>query len=74
MNALEMLLNKPLFQALGWALVHFIWQGALVALLYAGLATALRRQLETLSDRTPRRRQQLQRPKRNRHYRRCNEK
>ncbi|HJQ23857.1 MAG TPA: M56 family metallopeptidase [Blastocatellia bacterium] len=43
MNALETLLSKPLFQALGWALVHFIWQGALVALLYAGLATALRR-------------------------------
>jgi len=43
MNALETLLSKPLFQALGWALVHFIWQGALVALLYAGLASALRR-------------------------------
>ena len=43
MNSLEMLLTKPLFQALGWALVHFIWQGALVAILYAGLAALLRR-------------------------------
>src|SRR2546423_3313382 len=48
MNALEMLLTKPLFQALGWALVHFIWQGALVALLYAGLATGLRRRAANL--------------------------
>ena len=43
MNSLEMLLTKPLFQALGWALVHFIWQGAMVAILYAGLAALLRR-------------------------------
>lgn len=43
MNSLEMLLSKPLFQALGWALVHFIWQGTVVAILYAGLATRLRR-------------------------------
>ncbi|HKP14129.1 MAG TPA: M56 family metallopeptidase [Blastocatellia bacterium] len=48
MNSLEMLLTKPLFQALGWALVHFIWQGALVALLYAGLATLLRRRAANL--------------------------
>jgi beta-lactamase regulating signal transducer with metallopeptidase domain len=43
MNSLEMLLTKPLFQALGWALVHFIWQGAMIAILYAGLAALLRR-------------------------------
>ncbi|MEN3335723.1 MAG: hypothetical protein V7641_5088 [Blastocatellia bacterium] len=43
MNSFEMLLTRPLFQALGWALVHFIWQGAMVALLYAGLAALLRR-------------------------------
>src|SRR6185369_16115195 len=48
MNSLEMLLTKPLFQSLGWALVHFIWQGALVALLYAGLATLLRRRAANL--------------------------
>jgi len=48
MNSLEMLLTKPFLQALGWALVHFIWQGALVALLYAGLATLLRRRAASL--------------------------
>src|SRR5689334_14930465 len=48
MNSLEMLLTKPLLQALGWALVHFVWQGALVALLYAGLATLLRRRAASL--------------------------
>ncbi|HEY0547271.1 MAG TPA: M56 family metallopeptidase [Pyrinomonadaceae bacterium] len=39
----ETLLSQPIFQALGWALVHFIWQGALVALLYASLRVMLRR-------------------------------
>jgi beta-lactamase regulating signal transducer with metallopeptidase domain len=42
MNSLELLLAKPIFQALGWALVHFIWQGAVVAILYAGVAALLR--------------------------------
>ena len=37
------LLSQPIFQALGWALIHFIWQGALVALLYASLRVILRR-------------------------------
>jgi beta-lactamase regulating signal transducer with metallopeptidase domain len=37
------LLAQPIFQALGWALIHFIWQGALVALLYASLRVMLRR-------------------------------
>lgn len=43
MNSIEMLLTKPIFQALGWALVHFLWQGTIVAILYAVLAAALRR-------------------------------
>jgi beta-lactamase regulating signal transducer with metallopeptidase domain len=43
MNSLQMLLAKPVFQSLGWALVHFIWQGAAVAILYAGVAALLRR-------------------------------
>src|ERR1044072_3977904 len=43
MTSLEMLLDTPTFQALGWALIHFIWQGAIVAILYAGLAALLRR-------------------------------
>ena len=29
------LLAHPVFQLLGWTLLHFVWQGALVALAYA---------------------------------------
>src|SRR5437763_11135833 len=43
MSALDTLLAHRLFQTLGWALVHFIWQGALVALTYAGAELLLRR-------------------------------
>lgn len=32
---LQTTLTQPAVQALGWALIHFIWQGALVALLVA---------------------------------------
>lgn len=39
----QTLLSQPIFQALGWALVHFIWQGALVALLYASVRVVLQR-------------------------------
>src|SRR5262245_8132493 len=39
MNLPESLFEKSLIDALGWALIHFIWQGTLVALL---LAAALR--------------------------------
>src|ERR1051325_3103928 len=48
MNSIEMLLAKPIFQALGWALVHFIWQGALVAALYGVLSISLRRRAATV--------------------------
>ncbi|HEV2881634.1 MAG TPA: M56 family metallopeptidase [Pyrinomonadaceae bacterium] len=37
------LLAHPVLQTLGWTLLHFIWQGALVAILYAGVALSLRR-------------------------------
>ncbi len=43
MNTIEMLLAQPVFQAVGWALVHFVWQGALVAILFASLRVVLRR-------------------------------
>src|SRR6476659_3513917 len=43
MNGLEMLLGKPIFQALGWTLIHFIWQGALIAIIYAVVSVLLRR-------------------------------
>ncbi len=35
------LLEHPLMTALGWALVHFLWQGGLVALLLAAAGAAL---------------------------------
>ncbi len=40
----ESLFAQPIFQALGWALIHFLWQGALVALLYASVREVLQRQ------------------------------
>jgi len=32
MNPVEIVFSKPLFQAVGWSLIHFIWQGTLVAM------------------------------------------
>ena len=43
MNPIEMLLDRPVFQALGWTLIHFIWQGALIAGLFAVASVTLRR-------------------------------
>jgi beta-lactamase regulating signal transducer with metallopeptidase domain len=43
MNPIEALLGNPVFQALGWTLVHFIWQGAALAALYAMMSVFLRR-------------------------------
>lgn len=43
MNAIETILDKPIFQALGWTLIHFIWQGALIAVIYASVSVLLRR-------------------------------
>jgi beta-lactamase regulating signal transducer with metallopeptidase domain len=43
MNGIETLLDRPIFQALGWTLIHFIWQGALIAILYAAASVMLRR-------------------------------
>ena len=39
----ETQLAQPLVTALGWALIHFIWQGALIALLLAIVLRVLRR-------------------------------
>lgn len=38
------MLAQPLVLALGWALIHFIWQGTLVALLLAGVLRVWREQ------------------------------
>src|SRR5690349_19044328 len=43
MNWLETLLTPSLVRALGWTLVHSLWQGAVVALSLAGLLLLLRR-------------------------------
>lgn len=43
MNTLDALLASPFFYALGWALVHFVWQGAIVAALYAVVKVFLRK-------------------------------
>jgi beta-lactamase regulating signal transducer with metallopeptidase domain len=43
MNAIPALLDNPTFQPLGWALIHFVWQGALIAVLYAIASVLLRR-------------------------------
>jgi beta-lactamase regulating signal transducer with metallopeptidase domain/peptidoglycan/xylan/chitin deacetylase (PgdA/CDA1 family) len=42
------LFSHPVFQLLGWTLLHFVWQGALVALAYAGVALTLRRNSASL--------------------------
>jgi beta-lactamase regulating signal transducer with metallopeptidase domain len=38
----EVIFTHPYLHALGWALLHFLWQGALLALLLAGLLRLLR--------------------------------
>lgn len=40
MNAFEP--SQPLIEAIGWALLHFVWQGALVAALLSGVLSLLR--------------------------------
>jgi uncharacterized protein (TIGR03435 family) len=43
MNAIQILSSQPWVERLGWTLVHFLWQGALIAALYAGARKALKR-------------------------------
>ena len=43
MNPIQAFLSQPLTQSIGWALVHFLWQGALVALLFATARAHCRR-------------------------------
>src|SRR5882724_2008348 len=35
MNAIDLVFAKPVFQALGWALINFVWQGTVVAMILA---------------------------------------
>jgi beta-lactamase regulating signal transducer with metallopeptidase domain len=43
MSAIETMLRQPAAQAIGWALLHFLWQGTLVAFLTATTLVVLRR-------------------------------
>ncbi|MET4106565.1 M56 family metallopeptidase [Hymenobacter sp. UYP22] len=52
MNWLETLLPAALVRALGWTLVHSLWQGAVVALALAGLLLLLRRHQAEIRYRT----------------------
>src|SRR5215475_8030014 len=45
MNSIE---TMPAVEALGWTLVHFLWQGALVALMLALARVALKRRTANL--------------------------
>ena len=43
MSGIEQLLQEPVAQAIGWALLHFVWQGALVGILAAIALAVLHR-------------------------------
>ena len=43
MTAINQMLQEPLPQAIGWALLQFVWQGALIGALTAAVLAALRR-------------------------------
>ena len=43
MTAIDEMLRQPLAQAIGWALLQFVWQGTLIGVLTAALLAALRR-------------------------------
>jgi BlaR1 peptidase M56 len=44
MSAIEQVLREPAAQAIGWALLHFVWQGTLVGALIALVLACLRKQ------------------------------
>ncbi len=43
MNAIHLLSDQPWVERFGWTLVHFLWQGLLVALIYAAARRLARR-------------------------------
>src|SRR3712207_6453741 len=43
MSASEVLLHQPAAQAIAWALLQFVWQGALIGVLTAAALATLRR-------------------------------
>jgi beta-lactamase regulating signal transducer with metallopeptidase domain len=48
MYVLENLISQEAVQRIGWTLIHFIWQGALIAFLFAGILLLLRKQSSNL--------------------------
>src|SRR5437870_1300792 len=44
MTSIESLLTGPLGQAIGWALLHLLWQGVLVAAILAATLALMKRQ------------------------------
>ena len=48
MAGIEQILSQPWSQRLGWSLVHFLWQGLVVAALLSVAMTALRRRSANL--------------------------
>ncbi|HEY7547262.1 MAG TPA: M56 family metallopeptidase, partial [Blastocatellia bacterium] len=42
MNSIQWLIDQPLIQAVGWTLLHFLWQGAVVAAVLALTLAALK--------------------------------
>ena len=43
MNSLAAFLPGPLVERLGWALLHFVWEGAVIAVMLAVALRVLRR-------------------------------
>ncbi len=43
MNAMQALSSQPWVERLGWTLLHFVWQGLTIAVLYAGARRGLAR-------------------------------
>lgn len=48
MKALELFLSQPMVLRLGWTLVHFIWQAALIAVVAAIVLKCVKKQAATL--------------------------
>ena len=48
MKTLDLMLTLPMMEALGWTLIHFLWQGTLVALLLANILKLLPRRAASL--------------------------
>jgi hypothetical protein len=43
MNAIQILSSQPWVERLGWTLVHFLWQGFSIAILYAAIRRVVMR-------------------------------